>query len=73
MTNPQKDLTQGKIDTAIDLIKDLLIAQLAAMDFGNEQIKKVVGKIDNNRLRRIIAVRNKIVKQKAKQNKKHGQ
>ncbi len=72
MAKPLKDPAQGKIDTAIDLIKDILIAQLAAMDFGNEQIKKVVGKIDNNRLRRIVAVYNKIVRQKAKQNKKHG-
>lgn len=72
MAKPLKDPTQGKIDTAIELIRDILIAQLAAMDFGNEQIKKVVGKIDNNRLRRIVAVHNKIVRQKAKQNKKHG-
>ena len=50
---------------------DLLIAQLASMDFGNDQIKKVVGKIDNNRLRRIVAVHNKITRQNAKQ-KKHG-
>ena len=42
------------------------------MDFGNDQIKKVIGKIDNNRLRRIVAVHNKIIRQKAKQNKTHG-
>jgi len=73
MAKTQKDPTQEKIDTAIELIKDLLIAQLAAMDFGNDQIKKVIGKIDNNRLRRIVAVHNKIIRQKAKQNKIHGQ
>ena len=73
MKKTQKDPAQEKIDTAIDLIKDLLIAQLAAMDFGNDQIKKVIGKIDNNRLRRIVAVHNKIVRQKAKLNKTHGQ
>lgn len=73
MAKSPKDPTQGKIDIAIDLIKDILIAQLVAMDFGNEQVKKVVGKIDNNRLRRIVAVRNKIIRQKAKQNKKYGQ
>ena len=72
MTKTQKDPTQEKIDTAIELIKDLLIAQLVAMNFGNDQIKKVIGKIDNNRLRRIVAVHNKIITQKAKQNKTHG-
>ena len=64
MTKPKKDPTQEKRDVAINLLKDLLIAQLATMDFGNDQVKEVVGKIDDKRLRRIIAVRNKIVKQK---------
>lgn len=65
------DLLSGKLDIAIELLKDLLIVQLASMDFGNDQIRKVVGKIDNNRLRRIVAVHDKITRQKAKQ-KKHG-
>ena len=71
MAKPKKDPTLEKLDVATELIKDLLIAQLAAMDFGNDEIKKVVGKIDNNRLRRIVAVYNKIIRQKAKQ-KNHG-
>lgn len=65
------DLLPEKLDAATELLKDILIAQLASMDFGNDEIRKVVGKIDNNRLRRIVAVHNKIIRQKAKQ-KKHG-
>lgn len=71
MAKEPKDLVPEKLDTVAELLKDLLIAQLASMDFGNDQIKKVVGKIDNNRLRRIVAVHNKITRQKAQQ-KKHG-
>lgn len=72
MTKPPKDPVPEKLDTAVELLKNLLIAQLASMEFNNDQIKKVVGKIDNNRLRRIVAVHNKITRQKAKQQKKHG-
>lgn len=71
MAKTPKHPVPEKLDTAIELLKDLLIAQLASMDFGNEQIRKVVGKIDNNRLRRIVAVHNKIIRDKGKQ-KKHG-
>jgi len=72
MAKTPKDPLPEKLDTAVELLKDLLIAQLASMEFSNDQIKKVVGKIDNNRLRRIVAVHNKITRQKAKQQKKHG-
>lgn len=69
MAKKSKDPVPEKLDTTIELLKDLLIAQLASMDFGNEEIRKVVGKIDNNRLRRIVAVHNKITRQKTKQKK----
>jgi hypothetical protein len=72
MTKTPKDPVPEKLDTTIELLKDLLIAQLASMEFGNDEIRKVVGKIDNNRLRHIVAVHNKITRQKAKQQKKHG-
>ncbi len=72
MAKAPKDPVPEKLDTAVELLKDLLIAQLASMEFSNDQIKKVVGKIDNNRLRRIVSVHNKITRQKAKQQKKHG-
>lgn len=72
MPKAPKDPVPEKLETAVELLKDLLIAQLASMEFSNDQIKKVVGKIDNNRLRRIVAVHNKITRQKAKQQKKHG-
>ena len=72
MAKTPKDLVPEKLDSTVELLKDLLIAQLASMEFSNDQIKKVVGKIDNNRLRRIVAVHNKITRQKAKQKKKHG-
>jgi|GEM_PF-3253735 len=71
MATAPKNPVPEKLDVATELLKDLLIAKLASMDFGNDQIRKVVGKIDNNRLRRIVAVYNKITRQKAKQ-KKHG-
>ena len=71
MAKAPKDPVPEKLDTAVELLKDLLIAQLASMEFSNDQIRKVVGKIDNNRLRRIVAVHNKITRQNAKQ-KKHG-
>ena len=71
MAKTPKDLVPEKLDSTVELLKDLLIAQLASMEFSNDQIKKVVGKIDNNRFRRIVAVYNKITRQKAKQ-KKHG-
>jgi hypothetical protein len=70
-TKAPRDLVPEKLDTAVELLKDLLIAQLASIGFSNDQIKKVIGKIDNNRLRRIVAVYNKITRQKTKQ-KKHG-
>lgn len=72
MAKTPKDPVPEKLDTAVELLKDLLIAQLASMEFSNEQIKKIIGKIDNNRLRRIVAVHNKIIRQKTKQQKKHG-
>ena len=72
MAKTPKDLVPEKLDSSVELLEDLLIAQLASMEFSNDQIKKVVGKIDNNRLRRIVAVYNKITRQKVKQQKKHG-
>ena len=71
MAKAPKDPVPEKLDTAVELLKDLLIAQLASMEFSNDQLRKVVVNIANNRLRRIVAVHNKITRQNAKQ-KKHG-
>ena len=51
-----------RLDAITETLKDLLILELGKAGFTGPEIRKVLGKIDNNRLFRITAVLNKISK-----------
>ncbi len=61
MTSENKEICK-KLDIITNLLKDLLILELGKSGFNSDNVKRVLGKIDNNRLRRIITILNKISK-----------